>query len=107
VIYVDDWQQPAQVGRLKAKWSHLMSDTSHDELHEFAQSIGLKRAWFQHKPPRRPGGLDHSHYDVTESKRQAAIAAGAKAISWRDLPDVVRAAAGRTTSKEPPEEEAT
>jgi hypothetical protein len=79
-IYVDDWMQPARVGRLSAKWSHLTVGPFDDigELHDFAAKIGLQRRWYQDKPwPRQ-------HYDVTESKRQAAIAAGAVAITWRE-----------------------
>lgn len=40
------------------------------ELHDMARKIGMKRAWFQ----------DHSfhpHYDLTESRRKAAILLGA------------------------------
>ncbi|MEP7091533.1 MAG: DUF4031 domain-containing protein, partial [Nocardioidaceae bacterium] len=36
-------------GRL---WSHLASDSSYDELHRFAQSLGI---------PQR--GFDRDHYD--------------------------------------------
>ena len=56
-VYVDDARIPARVGRIRARWSHLFAD-SQDELHAFAQTIGLKRAWFQPgsavaAPPRR------------------------------------------------------
>ena len=80
-VYVDDWQQPTRVGRLNAKWSHLTVGPFDDlaELHEFAQRIGLQRRWFQGKPWPR------AHYDVTESKRQQALAAGAVAITWREM----------------------
>lgn len=78
-VYVDNARIPARVGRFNARWSHMFADTQ-EELHAFAESIGLKRAWFQpgkqygDKPPR------HWHYDVTDSKRTAAIAAGAKPL---------------------------
>ena len=79
-VYVDDWRQPARVGRLRARWSHLTvgPDDSIEELHALAARIGLKRAWFQDKP------WPHQHYDVTDTKRQAAIAAGAVPITWRE-----------------------
>jgi hypothetical protein len=79
-IYVDDWRQPARVGRITARWSHLTVGPHDDidELHAFAVSIGLRRSWFQDKPWPR------AHYDVTESKRQQAIAAGALPITWRE-----------------------
>lgn len=38
-------------------------------LHALAEAIGLRRTWFQAK--------SSPHYDLTESKRAAAIAAGA------------------------------
>jgi hypothetical protein len=65
------------------KWCHLVSDDYDSaELHPFAQSIGLKREWFQWhtklSPDPAPPWL--WHYDVTESKRSAAIAAGAQVL---------------------------
>ena len=79
-VYVDDWRQPARVGRVTATWSHLTVGPYDDidELHVFAARIGLKRSWFQDKPWPR------AHYDVTESKRRQAIAAGAVPITWRE-----------------------
>ncbi|SKM81422.1 Uncharacterised protein [Mycobacteroides abscessus subsp. massiliense] len=61
-VYVDDMRMPARVGRLQARWSHLMADTD-EELHAFAARLGLKRSWHQ-KP-----GTAISHYDVTDSRR--------------------------------------
>jgi hypothetical protein len=80
-VYVDDWRQPARVGRLTARWSHLTVGPADglDELHEFAARIGLRRAWFQDQPWPR------AHCDVTESKRQQAITARAVAITWREV----------------------
>jgi hypothetical protein len=80
-VYVDDWRQQATVGRIRGHWSHLFSDTSDEELHEFAQRIGLRRSWFQKADD--PLQL-RRHYDVVESKRLEAIAAGAEAITWRE-----------------------
>lgn len=60
-IYVDDEQIPWR-GKL---WCHLVAD-SLAELHEFAISIGLKRAWFQAKSV-------YPHYDVTVSMRGPSI----------------------------------
>ncbi len=37
---------------------HLVGDEL-QELHQFAQSVGLKREWFQEEQP------DHPHYDIT------------------------------------------
>jgi hypothetical protein len=80
-VYVDDFRVQARVGRLNARWSHLTvgPDDDIEELHRFAVGIGLRRSWFQGPPKHR-----HPHYDVTDSKRQQAIAAGAVAITWRE-----------------------
>jgi hypothetical protein len=52
--------------------THLVATTL-DELHEFAQKIGLKRSWFQAKK-------DHPHYDLMGSKKDLAIKKGAELI---------------------------
>ena len=46
-------------------WSHLVSDVSIDELHEFAERVGL---------PRRLFDLDH--YDVPVRRYDAVVTAG-------------------------------
>lgn len=74
-VYVDDMRLPARVGRIEARWSHLMADTD-AELHAFAASIGLRRSWAQYP------GTWKSHYDVTDSKRAQAIRAGAVPIGY-------------------------
>lgn len=58
-------------GRL---WSHLVSDSSYDELHEFAAALGV---------PRR--AFDRDHYDVPSEVYDAAVAAGALSMSSKDL----------------------
>lgn len=98
-VYVDDAKIPATVGRIKARWSHLFADTQ-DELHEFAASIGLKRAWFQGPPRHDP----FWHYDVTEGKRQEAIRAGAQQVDWLDAPGIMLAREETARQPEPAEE---
>lgn len=88
-VYVDNMRRPATVARIRGRWSHLTADTP-AELHDFAERIGLKRSWFQavckHGPcPARGGVCAHFHYDVVDSKRAAAIAAGAQAVDLREL----------------------
>lgn len=83
-VYVDDAYIPAKVRNgdhyVTARWCHMTADTD-KELHAMATRIGLKRAWAQHMDdPNRW----HRHYDVTEPRRAAAIAAGAVAITWRE-----------------------
>jgi hypothetical protein len=75
-VFVDDFRVPARVGRLRARWSHLSAD-SREELHAFADSLGLKRMWFQDK------GDGRWHYDVTDRVRTAAIRAGAVPLEVR------------------------
>ena len=67
-IYVDDARIPWRGKR----WSHLTADTE-EALHEFAAKIGLRREWFQPSSTRP----EAHHYDVTDSKRDEAILAGA------------------------------
>jgi Protein of unknown function (DUF4031) len=83
-VYVDDSHIPATVGRVKGQWSHLFADTI-EELHEFADAIGLQRSWFQGPPKHRLW-----HYDVTESMRRKAIRFGARAVPWRESVDIMR-----------------
>jgi len=44
---------------------HLMGNDQ-DELHTFAQSVGLKRRWFQEH-------LHHPHYDITTPRMLGKI----------------------------------
>lgn len=78
-VYIDDSRIKARVGSINGRWSHLTADTD-EELHEFAQQLGLRRSWFQENE-RAPW---FNHYDVTESKRQEAIRLGAKSVTWRE-----------------------
>jgi len=55
-------------------WSHLASDTSYDELHEFARRLGV---------PER--GFDGDHYDVPAEHYDALVAAGAEPVRSREL----------------------
>lgn len=70
MLLIDPPAWPAH-GRL---WSHLVSDTSFDELHAFAEGAGI---------PRR--GFEGDHYDVPEELHDAVVAAGAVATDGREL----------------------
>ena len=63
------------------KWAHLVSDASFEELHEFAQQLGIPRRAFQ-----------GDHYDVPTEYRDRAIALGAEAVPSRELVRRLRAA---------------
>ena len=69
-ILLDDPRWPAH-GRL---WSHLISDTSLDELHAFAAANEI---------PRR--GFDLDHYDVPDEAHARLVAAGARHVSAHTL----------------------
>jgi len=62
----------------KGKARHHMTADSKAELHDFAQSIGVKRCWF-HK------ARIHPHYDITDPQREAALEAGAVPVDGRTL----------------------
>ncbi len=70
VLLIDPPAWPAH-GRL---WSHLVSDTSVEELHAFAARVGI---------PRR--GFEGDHYDVPEERYAAVVAAGALPVGGREL----------------------
>ncbi len=55
-------------------WSHLVSDSSIEELHDFAQRISLPRRLF-----------DEDHYDVPEERYAEAVTAGATEVSGHEL----------------------
>ena len=65
-------------GRL---WSHLASDTSFEELHEFARAAGI---------PER--GFDRDHYDVPAEHYDDLVALGAEPVRSRELVARLRAA---------------
>ena len=71
------------------RWSHLVSDSSLDELHEFAAEVGI---------PER--GFQGDHYDIPEEYREDLIAAGAEQVESRELVRRLRAAGLRLTPAE-------
>lgn len=85
-IYVDNAFIKAKVKQHSSRWCHLLSDQEDpEELHLFAESIGLKRSYFQ----RGKFAWWHQHYDVTESKRKLAVDKGALEIDAFDWMDIV------------------
>ncbi len=63
------------------RWSHLVSDTDHAELHAFADALGLPRRAFH-----------RDHYDLPADLVDDAVAAGATPVSARELVRRLRAA---------------
>jgi hypothetical protein len=84
-VYLDDWRQPARLGPIDDRWSHLVADTE-EELHAFAAVMGIRRAACQ----VRSGRPHHAHYDIPERARSEAIALGAVPVTWRELGRMLR-----------------
>jgi hypothetical protein len=70
-------------------WSHLVSDASIEELRAFATRNGL--------PPR---SFDLDHYDVPVERYDDLVAAGAEAVSPRELVVRLRRSGLRVTPRE-------
>lgn len=58
----------------------MFTDGNIEELHLFAESIGLKRSWLDNKP-----GTPIPHYDLTENKRRLAVKKGAIEIDRNEM----------------------
>src|SRR6478736_8392704 len=56
------------------EWAHLVSDESYDELHAFAERLGIPLRAFQ-----------GDHYDVHTELRLEAIALGATPVGAKEL----------------------
>lgn len=78
-VYVDDYFAKAAVPNgnrtVSAVWCHMTAD-SREELDEMADAIGLKRSWIQYP------GTWKEHYDVTMTRRNAAVKAGAVEVEF-------------------------
>jgi len=61
------------------RWCHLLAD-SLDELHEFADQLGLPRMVFQCPPHAR-----FPHYDLSPWRRRRALRLGAIEIGHREV----------------------
>ncbi|WP_431896211.1 DUF4031 domain-containing protein [Nonomuraea sp. bgisy101] len=70
-VLIDPPNWPGPRGLL---WSHLVSDTSLEELHAFALRLGV---------PER--AFDRDHYDVPETVHSRAVAMGAEPVTSREL----------------------
>ena len=56
------------------RWSHLVSDVSYDELHDFAARLGVPRVAFQ-----------GDHYDISARLHDRAVELGAQQVPAREL----------------------
>ena len=64
------------------RFAHLVSDTSLEELHEFAARLPLDR----------PLRFHRDHYDVAEQVWPTVVQAGAQVVSAREIVQRLRAA---------------
>lgn len=87
-VYVDPPTWPGH-GRM---WSHLVSDTSYAELHDFASRLGA---------PRR--AFERDHYDIPSTSYAEAVALGAVPVGSKQLVHHLTAA-GLRRRKPPPGE---
>ncbi len=71
-------------------WGHLVSDSSIDELHDFARRLGKRRIGFQ-----------GDHYDLSSDEHERALEAGALSVDSRELVRRLRKAGLRDRSKKP------
>jgi 8-oxo-dGTP pyrophosphatase MutT (NUDIX family) len=71
VAILIDPPHPEAHGR---RWSHLVSDDNVEELHAFAQGLGI---------PAR--AFEGDHYDVPEERYADVVAAGARPVPPREL----------------------
>jgi hypothetical protein len=74
MIYVDDLKsydpKDSHTRRWGRQWCHMWTDGDVEELHIFAEKLGLKRGYFQNKRTLQ-------HYDIIPTKRKAALKMGA------------------------------
>ncbi len=85
MIYVDELVDYSQWTKWPAPdlWCHMVTDGSLEELHQFAERMGMQRAWFQNKP-------GHPHYDLKPAGRVLAIELGAQAVNMQGLLEALK-----------------
>lgn len=88
-VYVDDMYRYriGQYGRMRM--SHMVADTR-DELLKMADRIGVNRKWIQN------AGTPREHFDVSKSKRELAVRAGAEEVDIRQMAAIIRTRKART-----------
>ena len=73
-VLVDDLREYPHTPLPFSHWCHLVSDTSFEELHEFAAGLGIPRHRFQ-----------GDHYDLPAFVRARAVELGAVEVGTREL----------------------
>ncbi|HOW00568.1 MAG TPA: DUF4031 domain-containing protein [Rhodoglobus sp.] len=70
-------------------WAHIVSDTSLEELHAFAEAADI---------PRR--GFDLDHYDVTAHQWHELVALGAQPVGVREFVQRLEASGLRVAQRD-------
>ena len=73
-ILVDELREYPDVPLPFTTWCHMATDGPFEELHAFAERLGLRRAWFQ-----------RDHYDLPPHGRAAAVRLGAIEVGTGEL----------------------
>lgn len=87
-LFIDPPRWPAH----GTVFSHLVSDTSVRELHEFAASLGIS-----------PRAFDLDHYDVPAHRHEDAVSAGAVPVDGKELVKILVASGMRVPARRRPE----
>ena len=77
MIYVDKMRK-----HQSGMWCHMMTDGALEELHDFAEKIGVKRYRYHKK--------SSPHYDLREHQRIEAIKNGAVEADNRKIVELIR-----------------
>lgn len=62
----------------------MTSDTSVEELLDFARAIGLPLSWYRHRL------MSHPHFNLSAKWREAAVAGGARPCTTREYVSAVQ-----------------
>ena len=73
-VLVDPLREYPDTGLPFSRWCHAVSDASFEELHAFADELGIPRRFFQ-----------GDHYDLPPHLRARALELGAAAVGTREL----------------------
>jgi hypothetical protein len=73
-VLVDELREYPYVRWTVKHWCHMVSDTSFEELHAFAASLGIPHERFQ-----------RDHYDLPPQLRERAVQQGAQEVTISDL----------------------
>jgi Protein of unknown function (DUF4031) len=73
-VLVDPLREYPDAGLPWTRWCHMVSDGGFDELHAFAQAMGIPRRRFQ-----------GDHYDLHPALRERAVELGAVEVGTGEL----------------------